>query len=61
MKNRFQIITVYNDNTSKSEHVSEIQSALTAVSIYWMDPDCEMIRIYDCEKNINVLDYIRPN
>lgn len=61
MENRFQVITVYEDGASKSEHVSDIQNALTAVSIYWMDPDCEMIRIYDCKKNINVLDYVRPN
>lgn len=61
MENRFQIVTVYEDGTSKSEMVSDIQRALEAASIYWVDPDCEMINIYDKVKNINVLTYIKPD
>lgn len=60
MENRFQIITVYEDGTSKTENISDIQRALEAASIYWIDPDCELINIYDRVKNINVLTYIKP-
>lgn len=60
MTNRFQIITVYDDGVSKEESTPDIQSALNAASIYWMDPDCEMINIYDRVKNINALTYIKP-
>ena len=61
MENRFQIITVYEDGTSKTESTSDIQSALKAVSIYWQDPECEMIQIYDWKNNINCLTYIKPD
>ena len=60
MENRFQIVTVYEDGTSKDESISDIHRALEAASIYWTDPDCEMINIYDRVKNINVLTYIKP-
>lgn len=60
MENRFQIITVYEDGASKTESVSDIQRALEAASIYWQDPECEMIQIYDWKKNINCLTYIKP-
>lgn len=61
MENRFQIITVYEDGIGKAECVSEIQSALTAASIYWMDSECKIIEIYDREKNISCLTYNRPD
>ena len=61
MENRFQIITVYEDCTTKTESVSDIQRALEAASIYWADPDCKMINIYDWKKNLNCLIYIRPD
>lgn len=61
MENRFQIVTVYGDGTSKSEMVSDIQRALEAASIYWKDPECEMINIYDRIKNINALTYVKPD
>lgn len=61
MENRFQIITVYEDCTSKTETVSDIHRALEAASIYWMDPECEMIKIYDWKKNVDCFTYIRPD
>ena len=60
MENRFQIVTVYEDGTSKTENTSDIQRALEAASIYLADPECEMINIYDRVKNINILTYIKP-
>ena len=61
MENRFQIITFYEDGASKTENVSDIQRALEAASIYWADPECEMIEIHDLDKNIICLTYIRPD
>lgn len=61
MENRFQIITVYEDGASKTENVSDIQRALEAASIYWADPECERVQIYDWKKNINCFTYIRPD
>ena len=61
MKNRFQIITVYEDCVSKTETVSDIQRALEAASIYWQDPDCIMIHIYDWEQQKDILTYEKPN
>lgn len=61
MKNRFQIIVVYDDCTSKTETTPDIQRALNAVSIYWMDNDCSMIHIYDNLQNADILTYNRPN
>lgn len=61
MKKRFQIITVYEDCTSKSECVSEIQPALTAASIYWQDASCVSVTIYDFKTNSTILDYDRPD
>lgn len=61
MKKRFQIITVYEGCISKAECVSEIQSALTAASIYWMDPECLSVTIYDFKNDSTILNYDRPD
>ncbi len=60
MENRFQIITVYEDCASKTESVSDIQRALEAASIYWMDPDCLIITIYDFKTQSTILKYNKP-
>lgn len=60
MKNRFQIITVYEDCTSKTEGVSDIQRALEAASIYWMDPECLNVTIYDFKNESTILKYNKP-
>ena len=61
MKKRFQIFTVYEGYITKTEYVSEIQSALTAASIYWMDPECLNVTIYDFKNKSTVLNYDRPD
>lgn len=60
MKRRFQIITVYKDCSSKTETVSYIQGALAAASIYWTDPDCISVTIYDWSTREDVLNYTKP-
>ncbi len=61
MKKRFQIITVYEGCISKAECVSEIQPALAAASIYWMDPDCLSVTIYDFASESTILEYNKPD
>ena len=60
MKNRFQLVTVYADLTTKSESTTDIQPALAAASIYMMDPDCIHLAIYDWIREDDVLTYDRP-
>lgn len=60
MKNRFQLITVYEDLATKSESTSDITAALNAAAIYQMDPDCIRLSIYDWQNKKDILTYEKP-
>ena len=55
----YQIVIAWNDQTSKSEHIDNIISALEALAIYMRDPDCERANIYDCVKNELIFKWCR--
>lgn len=56
---RYQMITVYEECTSKSEGTDDITAALNAAAIYLSDPDCIAIKIYDNARGEWVMDYWR--
>ena len=67
---RFQVIVVYveenimaggQDITTKTEVTESLQNALTAASIYWDDPCCESVTIFDFKRQRDVLRYSRPD
>lgn len=61
MENRYQVITVYGVADCKTESTSDLMSALRAAAIYWEDPDCSAITIWDWEAYADVMHYQRPN
>lgn len=54
---RYQLVTVYEDQCSKTEGSNDPIALLEAAAIYMRDPDCEAVEIYDFEKKCNILDF----
>lgn len=58
-KVRYQIITVYSDQTCKAEVTNDIVSALQTAAIYLYDRNCEAVEIYDFMRQEDVLNFWR--
>lgn len=54
---RYQMITVYDDNCSKSEGTNDIVAALETAAIYLRDSTCCCVKIWDDVRNEWILDY----
>lgn len=61
MDNRYMMTTAYSDCSVKSEHGNDFMSLLRAAAIYWEDPDCEYIHIWDKESGRDMLSFSRPH
>lgn len=59
MTTRFQLITVFEDCTCKTEAVSDIPSALRAMAIYYEEPDFISSSLYDFEKQCDIARVIK--
>lgn len=66
MDYRFQLIVVFaTDNIvtggidieTKTERTVSLDAALRAAAIYWEDPSCDRITIYDCKAKKTVMYY----
>jgi hypothetical protein len=56
---RYQLVTVYEDQCSKTEGGDDLIVLLETAAIYMRDPDCEAVEIYDFEKECKILDFWR--
>ena len=56
---RYQLVTVYEDQYSKTEGSNDPIALLETAAIYMRDPDCEAVEIYDFEKECKILDFWR--
>lgn len=55
MENRYQIITVYSDFSCKSESTNDLGAIFRAAAIYYDDPDLLSIKVYDWEKQKDIV------
>lgn len=58
-KARYQMITVYSDQTCKAEVTNDIVSALQTAAIYLYDRNCEAVEIYDLMREESVFNFWR--
>lgn len=56
---RYQLVTVYEDQCSKTEGGDDPIVLLETAAIYMRDPDCAAVEIYDFEKEYKILDFWR--
>ena len=49
MKNRYQIIVAYDDQTCKTEYADDIINILGALSAYLEDPHADMASVWDMQ------------
>lgn len=56
---RYQLVTVYEDQCSKTEGGDDPITLIETAAIYMRDPDCEGVEIYDFQEERNILDFWR--
>ena len=60
MNTRYIMTTSYSDASVKGEHENDLAALLCAAAIYWEDPDCIFIHIWDKKTGADVLSFSRP-
>ena len=59
MNKRYQIIIVYDDYGTKTEHTDNIISALEAIAIYLRDSTCIIAKVWDENEKEWIVNYWR--
>lgn len=58
MKN-YQLITVYNDLSCKTETTNDIPAILRAIAIYYEEPDFVSATVYDFESKLDIVHIVK--
>ena len=61
MNTRYIMTTAYSDFSSKTEHSDDLMALLRAAGIYWEDPSCEYIHVWDTIAHMDVMCFSRPS
>lgn len=56
---RYQLITIYNDDSVKTEGSNDVIALLETAAIYLRDRDCAIVKIWDDDKAEDILNYWR--